>query len=326
MSVEQAKLPTIATKSKVVPRRPGSKKGGANQDAKENVLKPNVQASLKSISSTASQVEFATPEQTILIFDWDDTLCPSHWIRHHRPTLQFFKPPPKEERFTKPLKELEKKCKALLETALTLGKVLIVTNAVDPWVHTSCKNFLPGLLPIVEKIPVIYARSVYDKLNLSPTHRDAQEAGPGMYSANGTNKLSEINSLLAQQGDELAAFSSAVQAPQHWKELAFHQEISGFYSRYSHQSWKNVISIGDSIFERDAVRRVVLHHQTNNKKSRTKTAKLLEDPTIQELIQQVEVIHNALDKLVQYDGNLDIEIDEGDIPGDHESEEPWAGC
>ena len=28
------------------------------------------------------------------------------------------------------------------------------------------------------------------------------------------------------------------------EEIAFEQEISGFYSRYAHQSWKNVISIG----------------------------------------------------------------------------------
>lgn len=30
------------------------------------------------------------------------------------------------------------------------------------------------------------------------------------------------------------------------QEIAFEQEISGFYSRYAHQSWKNVISIGQA--------------------------------------------------------------------------------
>merc|ERR1719265_1477706 len=104
-----------------------------------------------------------------------------------------------------------------------------------------------------------------------------------MYSSNGMNKLSGLggcNQRLAMQQhqDELA--------PQRWKELVFEQEISGFYSRYAHQSWKNVITIGDSIFERDAVRRVVLNRPSAKKKCRTKTAKLLDEPEIDELISE----------------------------------------
>merc|ERR1712050_151124 len=101
-----------------------------------------------------------------------------------------------------------------------------------------------------------------------------------MYSANGVNKLAQYNARLALQADGMA--------PQRWKEIAFEQEINGFYSRYAHQSWKNVISVGDSIFERDALRRVVLLHQSK-KKCRTKTLKLFDDPEVYELIQQVRV-------------------------------------
>merc|ERR1719215_333746 len=115
-----------------------------------------------------------------------------------------------------------------------------------------------------------------------------------------------MNSRLAmQQADEMA--------PRRWKEVAFKQELDGFYNQYAHQSWKNVISIGDSIFERDAVRRVVLNRPSAKRKCRTKTAKLLDEPTIEELIAQVRVIHDALGLMVQYDGNLDIEIDEEDL-------------
>merc|ERR1719331_2361703 len=130
---------------------------------------------------------------------------------------------------------------------------------------------------------------------------------PGLYSASGQNKLGTYNRQLQmqQQVDEMA--------PQRWKELAFEQEITGFYSRYQHQSWKNVISIGDSIFERDAVRRVVVNRPSAKKKCRTKTAKLLDEPEIEELIAQVKVIHDALGMMVQFDGNLDIEIDEEDL-------------
>jgi len=268
---------------------------------------------IESLASTGSQSEYFKPEQTIILFDWDDTLCPSNWIRENRPALSFFKPAPDEEKYQKPLKELQIHVEATLKLAMRMGKVIIVTNAMDPWVDTSCRNFLPALMPLVSQIPVIYARSIFDSQNLSSSPK-ARMAGaknaalPGMYMANGANKLANYNAKVAMQSqprDEMA--------PQRWKELAFEQEITGFYSRYQHQSWKNIISIGDSIFERDAVRRVVLNRPTAQKKCRTKTAKLLDEPRIDELIAQVRVIHDALSLMVQYDGNLDIEIDEDDL-------------
>jgi hypothetical protein len=266
--------------------------------------------------STGSQAEYFKPEQTIILFDWDDTLCPSNWIRENRPALSFFKPAPQEDKYQRPLKELQVHVEATLKLAMKMGKVIIVTNAMEPWVETSCRNFLPQLLPYVMQIPVIYARSIYDSNGLdlarskgsSPKGSSASSAMPGMYTSTGQNKLQYMNARLQAQGaatDEMA--------PQKWKELAFEMEITGFYSRYNHQSWKNVISIGDSIFERDAVRRVVLNRPMAKKKCRAKTAKLLDEPEIEELIAQVKVIHDALGLMVQYDGNLDIEIDEDDL-------------
>lgn len=280
-------------------------------------VKPSVRKTVESVVSTGSQADYFKPEQTLILFDWDDTLCPSNWIRTNRPTLSFFKPAPADERFQRPLLELQKHVEATLRLSLKLGKVVIVTNAMDPWVETSCRNFLPQLLPLVQDIPVIYARSVYEQHccdrggGKGGAGRGSQppargQALPGMYSASGQSKLGGVNARLArQQMDEMA--------PQRWKELVFEQEITGFYSRYQHQSWKNVISIGDSIFERDATRRVVLNRPSANKKCRTKTAKLLDEPEIDELIAQVRVIHDALGLMVQFDGNLDIEIDEEDL-------------
>lgn len=43
------------------------------------------------------------------------------------------------------------------------------------------------------------------------------------------------------------SFCSGVAMRHHFdEEIAFEQEIAGFYSRYAHQSWKNVISIGEA--------------------------------------------------------------------------------
>merc|ERR1719229_2167706 len=142
-------------------------------------------------------------------------------------------------------------------------------------------------------MPIVYARSIFEMQSCEPP-RGAGNAGakpgnplPGLYAANGQNRLSNYNMRLsAQRFDEMA--------PQRWKEVAFEQEINGFYSRYQHQSWKNVISIGDSIFERDALRKVVLSRPQVKKKCRTKTLKLFDDPEIEELIAQVRVVHDVL--------------------------------
>eukprot|EP00405_Crypthecodinium_cohnii_P031742 CAMPEP_0206525372 /NCGR_PEP_ID=MMETSP0324_2-20121206/68696_1 /ASSEMBLY_ACC=CAM_ASM_000836 /TAXON_ID=2866 /ORGANISM="Crypthecodinium cohnii, Strain Seligo" /LENGTH=236 /DNA_ID=CAMNT_0054020029 /DNA_START=27 /DNA_END=737 /DNA_ORIENTATION=+ len=102
-------------------------------------------------------------------------------------------------------------------------------------------------------------------------------------------------------------------APQRWKEVAFFQEINKFYSRYHHQSWKNVLSIGDSVFERDAVRKVAQMRPSPDKQCRTKTLKMYDDPDITELILQVKIVHEILAMAVQFDGPLDIVIDNQDL-------------
>lgn len=304
--------PAAGSQGPIVQRRVGGNSIGSNSKALQSNpssgsrLKPTIRQTIESITSTGSQAEYFRPEQTIILFDWDDTLCPSNWIRENRPALSFFKPCPPEEKYQRPLRELQKHVEATLQLAMKMGKVIIVTNAMEPWVETSCRNFLPALVPIVSQIQVIYARSVFDTMtcDAAKVPGGAGRALPGLYAANGMNKLGNAGRA-PQQIDEMA--------PQRWKEIAFEQEISGFYSRYAHQSWKNVISIGDSIFERDAVRRVVINRPTANRKCRTKTAKLLDEPEIDELVAQVKVVHDALGLMVQYDGNLDIEIDEEDL-------------
>lgn len=316
----QRPSPSVGSQGPIVTRRVGANTSpkalspstsNTTPNSTSSRLKPTIRQTIESITSTGSQAEYFRPEQTIILFDWDDTLCPSNWIRENRPALSFFKPCPADEKYQRPLRELQKHVEATLKLAMKMGKVIIVTNAMEPWVETSCRNFLPALMPIVSQVQVIYARSVFDTMTCEAAKKQARgsspgRALPGLYAANGMNKLSGSSQRMAAAPvDEMA--------PQRWKEIAFEQEITGFYSRYAHQSWKNIISIGDSIFERDAVRRVVINRPTANRKCRTKTAKLLDEPEIDELVAQVRVIHDALGLMVQYDGNLDIEIDEEDL-------------
>lgn len=103
--------------------------------------------------------EFAAPDpkrqyckrsDTVIIFDWDDTLlCSSaiHTRRWSRVDLQ----------------KLERRAKEILCTAMGLGETLIVTNGNGTWVQDSAKRFLPGLLPLLSKLTVVSARALFEE-------------------------------------------------------------------------------------------------------------------------------------------------------------------
>lgn len=91
------------------------------------------------------------PSDTLIIFDWDDTLlCSSAINCQHWTQMQ--------------LDLLTRTVESTLRTAMQLGEVMIVTNGVDWWVDDSCRRFLPGLLPILGEIKVKSARADYEPI------------------------------------------------------------------------------------------------------------------------------------------------------------------
>merc|ERR1719282_940367 len=87
--------------------------------------KPSIKKTIESFVSTGSQAEYFKANQTLIIFDWDDTLCPSSWIRANKRELSFFRPAPKIEKFQRPLRELTAIVDNLLKLATKLGTVII---------------------------------------------------------------------------------------------------------------------------------------------------------------------------------------------------------
>lgn len=292
----------LASKERPSPSRAGSGVKHSRSDVSKN------------------QEDFRLPQETLIAFDWDDTLCPSYWIQENHPSLSFFQPPPNRKRYTDPLAKLETAVIELIESSKRRGKVIIVTNAESPWVETSCKFFLPGLLPYLERIPVVYAQSVYmrdkEKTSKTPlpqrTDSSLSRGRPGMYN-HGHRRRGENSGNTRTFESSMSLGSLDDMQPQVWKEVAFHEELCHFYSQYSGQAWKNVLSIGDSIFERDAMRNVVSKRPTKGTRCRLKTVKLLDEPDIEELIAQVKLLKEAIYPMVVYEKNLDIEIDEDDL-------------
>lgn len=225
--------------------------------------------SCKSADSNCN--EYHQPNQTIIIFDWDDTLCPSTTcMRHHG--LSVLGDPPEGE-VARALEVLGEEVQRVLEQASQLAdKVVIVTNAEEGWVDLSCKAWLPGLLPILETCEVASARSTWEP--------------------------------------------RGVLSPAGWKARTFEDVIDKFYSRYSNQSWKNIISIGDAPHEREALSRVVRWAPiSNGKKCRSKSVKFVLRPSIDQLTRELQMLRESLSVIVWHDDDLDLHFSTESLAG-----------
>lgn len=92
--------------------------------------------------------------QTVIIFDWDDTLLCTSFLNQHQGQIS---------NLERRLQALVIAAKSLLEMAMQLGHVFIITNAVDGWVEFTAKTYMPDLLPTLKDIQVISARERYEE-------------------------------------------------------------------------------------------------------------------------------------------------------------------
>mmetsp|Transcript_2156 Transcript_2156/g.5464 ORF Transcript_2156/g.5464 Transcript_2156/m.5464 type:complete len:508 (+) Transcript_2156:77-1600(+) len=256
-----------------------------------------------------SQGAFADPTQSIIIFDWDDTLFPTTYVRvekslkWHKPLQQQAIKPREQQMIAAKLGECARHVCTLLKMANEYGKVVLVTLAKNPWVTTSCKNFYPQVLQVIEQlqIPVIYAQE-------------------------GVSVDYNKTSMMADE--ELELFWSGM------KGKAITREVDKFYSQYEGQSWKNIISVGDSDFERLGTRRAIAEYMedkgldplasrqmwqaeagvTQMIKVRTKTFKLVDQPTVDELTTEVTLLEQWLPLMVTVDKTFDINLEDMEGP------------
>lgn len=195
-------------------------------------------------------------EDTILIFDWDDTVLPSTWIQEHGFDLDECSVPDTEQQVC--LQMLADRAAETLSVAKHYGKVVLVTNAEHGWIELSCQKFMPSLYPMLQDVKILSARTTYEK--------------------------------------------EGVDSPFQWKYLAFESEIGGFCKSLDAARWKNVISLGDSAHEREALIRVTERLENCCMKS----LKFVEQPEVEQLSKEHELLRGVFSQIVHYKGNLDL--------------------
>jgi len=198
-------------------------------------------------------------EETILIFDWDDTMFPSSWVQEQGLRLDGESQLAEWQR--EELGELAHLASQTLGLAKQLGTVVLVTNAERGWIELSCQKFMPALYPSLENVKLLSARTEYE--------------------------------------------TPAISSPFEWKLRAFESEIGRiFFSDIEGHRRKNVVSLGDSSHEREAL----IHATAHLPNCRTKSLKFVERPAVEQLRKQHTLVTRCFRRVVNHDGNLDLFI------------------
>jgi len=216
-------------------------------------------ASVGDASAEAVEGARFSAEETVLIFDWDDTVLPSTWVQCQGLRLDQGSELSAWQR--EQLVEVATVAAETLRRAKECGTVVLVTNAERGWIELSCQKFMPTLMPSLENVKIMSARTTYE---------------------------SEHNA-----------------SPLDWKLRAFEDEIRRVYGSATLvdlERRKNVLSLGDSVHEREALLRATALLPS----CRAKSLKFVERPDIAQICKQHSLVASCFDRIVHHDGNLDL--------------------
>merc|ERR1719468_597898 len=185
------------------------------------------------------------PHETIIIFDWDDTLMCSSAINAN-------------QLLPHQAAQLEAVLEQVLTGSMRLGETCIVTNADELWVLESTRRFCPRLLPLLSQINVVSARRKYE------------HSYPGDVFAWKRETFREV----------LAKRKGAAQ-------------VSG-----STASSLNLIVLGDSPAEMEAAQTSTIGAMYP---LMIKQVKFKEIPTVDELVEQLQIVAQELGSIVMDD-------------------------
>jgi len=232
--------------------------------------------------SAADRRNAPAPGLPHIVFDWDDTLVATTFIKNVLlPSLPLYRQDvaiTEESEFYPALAKHAEIVELLLRSATKHARVSILTLGSPEWFVKSAAHYFPGcdMLALLDEL--------------------------------------DIQTCYANRDSELVVMMSTQKGldPGHVAKVsAFSSCLKRFYGG-TDQQW-NVLSVGDSIIERDALKEVV---QKYNQVSADgpglalgKTLKLKDHPSLDELTTQVSGCHHYLEGIIKlpykYDGVVD---------------------
>jgi hypothetical protein len=242
--------------------------------------------------STAATIEENLPA---ILIDWDDTLCPTTWLKEDceaawgTPLTESMKPGPRRDVILGLMDHHVARLKEFLLQASKIGHIVIVTLGKKPWVEVSIQNWMPALAQTMRdcRVEVVYAQDF----------------------------VSDEDAMQPDECDESVWISAKARA----------METALLELQEAGQTWSSCISIGDSIYEihgmlqaREALMKSGYDFADQY---HTSTLKLLEEPTVEELTAELELLQTWLPFLVRRSADFHGEIES---PDDDELQELHA--
>jgi len=272
----------------------------SNSNFNQSFIPPEADAS--SLNATFQSLTcFACPDQALMFIDWDDTLFPTTHMR-----MKYRYPWDGScESIQRLMKPAGAALRKFLETACMLStRCVILTLAQPGWIEQEC---LPMLEPEVTNL----MQSLMKGDNLRIVYADQGTVSWGR----GLACLDSFRRCTGRDGD--AVDKATIQKLMAGKQQAMTREAAEFYSRYPEQSWKNILSIGDSMYEYTAMQRLgSVRRKVGGKERhlRSKAVRVQQDPSVTSLILQLRLFEELLPALVQFNGCLNLNLPESRDP------------
>jgi len=225
--------------------------------------------SLSRNMSSLSLYEWDQPHQTEIIFDWDDTLFPTTWLRSQSGKLRWQDPLPATSPYLPIFQDCSSRVNKLLTIACELGSVSIVTLGAPSWLRHSLRNFMPEVLATLSTLHVniCFAR---EEADLTEPERDSVEL-----------KRRSMRRLLTK-------FYS------HYPGQSWKNAVSIGDSAFERQALLDVV--GD-------------YEESEGKRCRCKTVKLASAPDLEQFNSQLDLLSTWLRPVIRFDSDCDINLD-----------------
>eukprot|EP00930_Biecheleria_cincta_P084993 TRINITY_DN74415_c0_g1_i1.p1 TRINITY_DN74415_c0_g1~~TRINITY_DN74415_c0_g1_i1.p1 ORF type:complete len:366 (-),score=52.50 TRINITY_DN74415_c0_g1_i1:287-1384(-) len=109
-------------------------------------------------SAATSSDNWHTPAETLIIFDWDDTLLPTSWLSNRNSDGVWCKSQLQASDLAE-LDRLDQVARSLVIAASALGRICCVTLSKRPWQTTTMHEYMPHLAQVWKDldIQVLYA-------------------------------------------------------------------------------------------------------------------------------------------------------------------------
>eukprot|EP00930_Biecheleria_cincta_P099518 TRINITY_DN91144_c0_g1_i1.p1 TRINITY_DN91144_c0_g1~~TRINITY_DN91144_c0_g1_i1.p1 ORF type:complete len:339 (+),score=67.35 TRINITY_DN91144_c0_g1_i1:52-1068(+) len=221
-------------------------------------------------------------DQTLILFDWDDTLFPTHELIHRwgvsvytsMDTLLF-------EQRAQVLEWEGALINQFRQAAKFARRCTIITSSSYPWVHQCLNNFAPKFAELLDSLDLEL------KIAYASEYVPCKEKARSRRRPKATGKTT------------LA------------KYFAMRAEIADFYSEYPEQTKKNVMSFGDMSNDVDAQQAVKLLRLAPPRKLesfRTKMVIFPTQPTMSQLTCRLKFTGVMLAAFALFDGDVQLDL------------------